>query len=295
MGKDLLQSCFGNHVTLFIPVVGEVLIKCSEIEYSFLKLEDWEELRSSKNSIEKMNKVYWIEMLNRLHLASVASIRRNYGWMKSMALLKNAGEVTGYTACLRSLLEAAADSMYSIVPPTNTLAREHNRIHNSINGVMREELYGAPDMEDFLIAFTHGRKLHKHDDFPDSHRAKQSYEFLNILQDDVGIDGVRELNNFLNGIVHPAADSVFFQVSVSSDEENEIFKFNPKAETETILQIEKEYAVILCALPSLCLDPALIALRVLHKFGRFPMIRSLKKYPFQQQDLWGKVQALLNT
>lgn len=289
MDNVAMRNCFGSQTEKLIPAIDEVIKSSLHFEYSFLKNTEYESFIENGASITDLNRIYWEEILDRLHLASVASIRRNYGWMKSVALMKAAGEITGYAAALRSLIEAAADSAHSIVPAVNTYAREHKRIFAALLGQANEAIYASPQMEDLLINFTHGRKTKKEESAPDNHKAKQSFEYINMLRDDMGMTGVRELNEFLNGIVHPAANSVFFQMSRSTLDDYEIYKFTETAEITAIQRIERDCDVIIKALPSICLEPALITLRALHKIKRYPTIRSLRKVEFQQERHWSKI------
>lgn len=294
MDNVTLKKCFGSQTEKLIPAIDEVIKSSLNFEYSFLKNNEYESFIENGASISEINRIYWEEMLDRLHLASVASIRRNYGWMRSVALMKAAGEITGYAAALRALIEAAADSAHSIVPAVNTYAREYKRIFAAILGQANEAIYASPQMEDLLINFSHGRKTKKEENTPDSHKAKQSFEYINMLRDDVGMTGVRELNNFLNGIVHPAANSVFFQISCSLLDDYEIYKFTETAEFNTIEKIEQDYDVIIGALPSIGLEPSLITIRALHKIRRYPTIRSLRKVDFQQEKLWSKIKRSID-
>ncbi len=290
MDNFTLNKCFGPQTEKLIPVIDEVIKSSLNFEYSFLKNGEYESFIKNGASISEINRIYWEETLDRIHLASVASIRRNYGWMRSVALMKAAGEITGYAAALRSLIEASVDSAYSIVPAINTYARQYKNISAAILGQANEKIYASPQMEDLLINFTHGRKTKKEENAPDNHKARQSFEYINMLRDDVGMAGIRELNEFLNGIVHPAANSVFFQMSCSNLDDYEIYKFTETAEVNTIQVIEQEHDVIIKALPSICLEPALIAVRALHKIKRYPTVRSLRKIEFQQEVLWSKIQ-----
>jgi hypothetical protein len=291
MDNVTLRECFGPQTEKFIPVVNEVVKSSLNFEYSFLKNGEYGSYIENGASISDINRIYWEETLDRVHLASIAYIRRNYGWMKSVAMIKAAGELTGYAAALRSLIEASVDSAYSIVPAINTFAREYKNISAAIRGQACEKIHASPKMEDLLINFTHGRKTQNKENAPDSHKAKQSFEYINMLRDDVGMVGIKELNEFLNGIVHPAANSVFFQISHSDLGDYEIYKFTETAEINTIQIIEQEHDVIIKALPSICLEPALIAIRALHKIKRYPTVRSLRKLEFQQEFFWSKIQS----
>ena len=293
MDNVTLRKCFGSQAEILIPVIDEVIKSSLHFEYSFLSLKKYQSFIENGASLNDINRIYWEEMLDRLHLASVASIRRNYGWMKSVALMKSAGEITGYAAALRSLIEASADSAYSIIPALNTYTREYKAICAAILGQANETIYASPKMEGLLINFTHGRKTNKEENAPDSHKAKQSFEYINMLRDDAGVTGIRELNEFLNGIVHPAANSVFFQLSRSDLDDYEVYKFTETAEFNAIQIIEQEYDVVIKGLPSLCLEPALITIRALHKIRRYPTVHSLRKVEFQQEKLWSKIQNLI--
>src|SRR5690606_5400022 len=95
----------------------------------------------------------------------------------------------------------------SLAAVPHTLASIKDQVKAEIDGRSSGPLLISAELEDSLIHFTHARKLKKADEVPDSHRALQSFKYIDYV-DRMKIVGVKELYAKLCEIVHPAAESV---------------------------------------------------------------------------------------
>ncbi|RUV55971.1 hypothetical protein EOA85_20015 [Mesorhizobium sp. M5C.F.Ca.IN.020.29.1.1] len=125
-----------------------------------------------------MGHIYWTEMLYRAHMASVASVFRTSRWIKVAIREHEAGSLYGCASACRSLIESAGDINHSLGPVAQTLAYNKDAIRAEISGQTGEPMLSAKEFEDTLIHFTHARKVLKTEKTPDSHKAMQTFQYV---------------------------------------------------------------------------------------------------------------------
>ena len=76
----------------------------------------------------KTNQIYWKEMLDRAHLASCSSLRRNLGWMNAVATCAAHNSFLGFAAALRGLIESTGDSAEVLVKMPKNISKDYRLI-----------------------------------------------------------------------------------------------------------------------------------------------------------------------
>jgi hypothetical protein len=234
-------------------------------------------------------RVYWTELLQRAHWASVASIVRATGWVDAATREYEAGNLYGWAAACRSLIEAAGDTLRSLDRVPLALATYHHAIRANLEG-RGIEVLSAKDLEDDLIHFTHGRKIEKGAMAPDSHKARKPWEYVKLVEN-MEIHDVASFYAQLCEIVHPAAASVLSMIVEGEDG----WRLCPNRQREFLTKCADENCGLLSEVLMACFNAPLLTLRVLHKFRVCGQIEALRKYPFEGIARWSRINAALRS
>src|SRR5437764_28633 len=100
--------------------------------------------------------VYWREMLHRAHWAASTSLIRTHRWLAGLLDAFDAENLIVFCACARGLLEASADSWYSLNPVAPTLASAKGIITRALAERLNDRVL-AEEIENRLIHFTFAR------------------------------------------------------------------------------------------------------------------------------------------
>ncbi|CAL2106057.1 hypothetical protein T190115A13A_10213 [Tenacibaculum sp. 190524A02b] len=116
----------------------EVIKYYSDLMNDFLKDVDFKnytydiidnshfENETSKN-VSDIQRIYWEEILQRAHWASITSIVRNQKWLKAIELSIKNKNFLSFTSTLRSLIESSGDNLLSLDNVALTLAKKSPR------------------------------------------------------------------------------------------------------------------------------------------------------------------------
>src|SRR5271157_4499763 len=123
---ELVYLTFGPAAAAYGPQINDIWESLSKDKYFF---EDndvyFERSFGQEKDREYAGRVYWTEILNRAHIASVAAIFRSTEWVDVAVRERRAGSLYGWAAGCRGLIESAGDTMESLrqVPPLAELNR----------------------------------------------------------------------------------------------------------------------------------------------------------------------------
>jgi hypothetical protein len=182
-----LSRCFGKDIERYIPLVELILQQNKDVEYSFMPLEFFDRFARKHENVVQTNQIYWKEMLDRIHLASCTSLRRNMGWMDAVAICEVSNSFLGFTATLRALIESTGDSAEVLATMPKNVAKDYRLIRRCIDGRQEDMFVASGEMEDELIGYSHGRHLRKGEVAPKSHVAKQAQYYVNWLENTGGL------------------------------------------------------------------------------------------------------------
>ena len=171
-----------------------------------MALEDYTKVAVSDPC--RMAQIYWTEIFYRAHVASMTALVRHICWME--ACLDLCGErpnFLGFAACLRGLLENAADTFFSLRAVPLTIASQFNGIEEMFRGHHSSKGFICEELEQLLIHFLYARKLDASEVDPGHHKAAAVFEYVNSLVDNNDAK-VRKLYAELCQLAHPAAQSV---------------------------------------------------------------------------------------
>ncbi len=259
MSSSLAQELFGQVGAVFHELITSLASEVSGKTYHFMEHEKFRQLleRSPGEGI----RIYWTELLSRAHWAAASNILRHKRWHDAcLKLYASEPNFLGFTACLRGLLEAAADAFYSLGAVPLTLADNHARIKEMLSG-RAASFATSQELEDMLIHFHYARKPAKGEAMPDSHRAATADAYLRAA-DGTSRTDMKDLYAELCQVVHPAAQSVL-RMTVGSEETGVLTGGEDKA---WIQDLCKRHATAIDGVHMLSINTCILILKVLNRF-----------------------------
>lgn len=253
-----LPFIFGDQIQQYLQGIGRLVARHEGVRYSFFP--DVEYRRLVLSDPVRARGIYWYEILERAHLASVTSLFRAKRWIEGANTAAMDRNLLVTAAALRGLLEAAADTLDALLSVPHALAKNRPQIMNALYGKAESWLV-AQDIEDTLIHFLYARRPEKGEDVPASHRAKLASEYNKILLK-AQIPHVDQLYSRLCGLTHPAGSSILFMLGL--DEEGH--SFSSDGETIALERLLDEYRSAIEQLPMLAINPGVLILAVLNYF-----------------------------
>ncbi|MDE2463670.1 MAG: hypothetical protein KGO02_08160 [Alphaproteobacteria bacterium] len=259
--------------------------------YTFEDLGEFErKMLNAETGIEYFGQVYWTEMLYRAHMASVASVFRTTRWINVAIREYEAGSLYGCAAAFRSLIESAGDICHSLGSVAYILASNKDKVKAEIGGRPSTGFLVSKELEDSLIHFTHARKVRRTEEAPDSHKAMQSFQYVDKI-DKMNIPGVKDLYAKLCEIVHPAAESV----SITFISKDGVWLVDPDNEAVVLKKLLAEYGDTLFGVVMASYNSPLLILKTLHSFNLFTKLSKLRNYRFDDIPVWKEIERLLKS
>lgn len=154
-----------------------------------------------EGDISNNMKIYWKEMLFRIHFIATSSILRNAEWIKGILFGLEENNTMIFSSSLRGLLEAVTDSFYSLESVPTGLALNYKKIMQALEGNMNRTFH-AETLEKTLIHYEFASREGKDED-----KALSANAYIKEYDECSKVD-TKKLYIQLCGIVHPAAGSL---------------------------------------------------------------------------------------
>lgn len=277
---------FGDSGAEYLKMLDRILTVLRPAELHFYSLKEHTEL--GKKDPEQALKVYWEELLFRLYVVGVVSIRRNHQWLDATL---NAPNIYGFYSSLRGLLESLTDSYYSLEGAPKLLASLGFKLHQLFNGFQRDRTaFFSEELENKAIHFLFGRRVKKGeaDQMPDDHKAKGATNYIKSM-DRKHEFGLESLYADLCEVTHPSLYSLADYVTW--DENTSVYSTHLTTK-HSYRRIIKEHRKALDHLMYFAFNPPLVLLRVLNelpmKTAHTPGIRSIS---LENIELWKLCEA----
>jgi hypothetical protein len=285
---ELIKQIFGNygvgHVTLlesfidWLPVYKYTYT--DNKKYKFMVL----------NNKRMANKIYWSEILERIHLASTLSLLRHYRWIDGIIGGAKNNNYIVFATSFRGLIESAADSIDALLHVPENIAEHYYEIKSAVKGNLNE-IYILPELEDSLIHFSHarartGKSLHG------SHKAKKVRDYITSLQNSEK-GHIHDFYSELCEITHPAFDSLVCFLDVYELKNKTLVTVNKHNEYLYIYNLCNNNAKAIEYILVVSINATFINFKLLNYFP----IKSIKT-PFVDNidlniELWKKIESKL--
>jgi hypothetical protein len=257
------------------------------------------ENETSKN-VSDFQRIYWEEILQRAHWASITSIVRNQKWLNAIELSIQNNNFLSFTSTLRSLIESSGDNLLSLDNVALTLAENSKNISTALSGKVEDKkLIVNKELEEKLIHFSFGRKVSKEEkeangNLPKSHNAKPAFEYIKKL--DFGEDKgpLSKLYTELCQYTHPAAQSTHFLFDYKVENNIHNFNYSEKTDAEHIGNLLIEYKNEIIDTLQYGFNPSLMILKVLNRF-EFKKVHTKKADEINLKNIkmWEKIETLI--
>lgn len=284
------QPLFGPAAALYGPVVAGIVPRTVSVEYRFWDNDSLFAAHGRGTASDAdLNAIAVLEVLLSAHLAASTSIIRSARWFEATWREHEAGNLLGWAACCRSLLEAIGDTIDGLLGMGVTIAETMPTLMHGLTG-FDEGLLNLGELENKLIHFSHARKLGRDErgSVPDTHAARQTAHYIALLE---SAGGPARLYADLCQIGHPARGSLSWMYAKVEGG----FRIDPDRDAETIEALVGQHRDELRALPSLALNPGLLVLRALVRFGLFPKLPELRDFSFQGAKAWDRMKPMLDS
>ncbi|ENU79711.1 hypothetical protein F975_02340 [Acinetobacter sp. ANC 3789] len=270
-------------------IIIEIESNLARVCYKFTPIDEFEKI----DVIDKMQLIYWSEIIQRLHLSGVTTILRLKKWYEAIDCAYKSKNYYGFCASLRGLLEACADSFYSIGKVLIPISENFSHIKLALEGNVEKVLI-SHELENELIHYIYGRKLSENErgEFQDSHKAKQVREYLNSLQS----ESLNNLYSELCQVSHPSLMS--FAPFLISTSDEELCLHNLCLDEELNNKILDEYRATIYDTTLFALGPSLCSLKLVNLLaGSF--LEALKTNDkaletIHEYSLWIELEKIIN-
>lgn len=296
--NEATKNIFGNVGFNRINYMGDLASRLPIYTYKFMGIEEYK--AELLNNFDEGSKVYWLELLERAHWASITTIYRTLGWASGTANAYLDSNYLLFCAGFRGFLESSVDSFYSLINVPESFAKLFSQIKSILNGIRPKEMILYENLEDFLIHFTYARnpKNVKNDaaqtglEYPPSHYAETIRTYINGF--DKHKDELHKCYSELCEITHPSMRSVFMYVAESNDNYKTLRVRNNFNEV-LILDFCSRYKELAEYLASILFNTTMITLKVINAFD-IPEIETpyVDHLNFSHIELWKDIKKSIS-
>jgi hypothetical protein len=285
-----------NH---YLKLGKTINVELDKFNYTY-SIQDNSIFASNKNVIE-MQKLYWQEMLQRAHWAALSALLRNLQWLKGVDSSNREKNFLAFASNLRALLESCGDSLHALQMVAPTLA-EHNKVIKDILVGRGDpnKVYIIKDLENSLIHFSYARKVTKTEKIahhiPEYQIAKQTVEYLKILDNKIENGPISQLYSWLCQFGHPSGYSTMYLFESGYSEPHHILRYIKDADEKQISGLYKEFNEEIVNALMLGLNPSLIILKTINHFAYKPVYTDFAdKVDLSQLNSWIKIDEKLKS
>ena len=237
------------------------------------------------HSREKSQLVYWSEIVQRMHVCAATSVKRIKKWFDATIAAYNAENHYGFCAGLRGLIEACADSSYTLSKVIDPICAEFAHIEAALNARAKRFILSEA-IEDELIHYSHARALapSERGTSPKSHKAQHPRVYMDSVRD----PAVRDFYSELCQVSHPSAMSLNPFLTSTDDYALILHPVNVDGALNDSVLRERKQAIVAAA--TMAIGPAMCVLKMINEFDT-PMTESLRTsddalQPIVESDLW---------
>jgi hypothetical protein len=269
-------------LTPLYNIVLQLEPKIRGVAYKFTPLKDFCRI----DSIDELQIVYWGEIVQRLHACGATSLMRFKKWCHAAVTAYHADNYYGFCASLRGLIEACADTYYTINKVTTPVCENFAMIERALKGDAKDPLF-SESIEEELIHYTHARKLSKaeKDVFQKSHDAKQVRSYMDSIDE----QGVQDLYAELCQVSHPSAFSLV-PFLVQENDDSPLMLHQVQIDRELNDDIMARHGEAIATASNLTVISAMCMLKLINEFDA-PYTEALRTdvavlAPAEQSGMW---------
>jgi hypothetical protein len=255
------QQVLGPEAAMYLDLLHDILSHLTKHEYKYQFMDNDAYFAFLKEDPPNATAWYWVEMLQRAHLAAATSLLRGHAWLSGVEHAIESDNALAFAACWRGFMEAAADTWDGLGSAPETLANYHRDVSVALSGHAKA-FPGCKELEDGLIHFAHARKLAKNEQAPESHEAKQPKEYFAQYKGNSA--AVYSFYNDLCGFTHPAMPSVSAFLGDCPDAS---IMLTPAQGQKQIATLVAKHLAVVPLMLTTGLNSPLVLLKIVNHFG----------------------------
>lgn len=227
---------------LYYTIYSDVVNRIEHKNYEYTDLDGFLNIHVkglSNGDIRHSQKIYWQEILLRVHFAAVTSLIRTQKWLSGVVLGKEEKNIFVFSASLRGFLEATVDSYYSLEILPTSLALNFKTINLALKGELNQ-LFISEELESKLIHFQFAKKGKKGVD-ASVNIAHTNTKYIELF--DLENMGIKALYSELCEVTHPASNSInCFTKEIIVSEHHSYSVTSTETDNDVILEIISKYS-----------------------------------------------------
>jgi hypothetical protein len=203
INSEYLIEKFSNEINIYLSVIDDIKKELTPIKLLFMSKDDFSKLKT----IEDIQYIYWLELIERLFIASITTLLRNRKWFNSVLISIINNNFYLFCSSLRCLIESSADSYYCLKNIPATISDNFIHIKDSLRGKAHKNIL-IEELENILIHFSHAQKLSSSEKrkYPPEFNAKQVIEYLECIKHEN--EDILILYSKLCQVSHPSSISL---------------------------------------------------------------------------------------
>lgn len=286
--QSTARKLFGG-AARYLDIIDDILPVALRHEYRFMSDETFAQRQKSGDfSIEELNFITSLELIEKAHLAAVTALIRTKRWVEAICLMADADNFVGFASTARGLVESAGDIVDGLLKIAPSLAEYHNEISVCLAG-KESGFVIMKELEEPLDHYVHARWIRvKAGD--KQIKAKDNASYVRALE--TAVPGALSLYHRLCSITHPSSASIDYLYDIDSTGTRGM-KLAPSKDASAIDTLCREFPSALHDVLMMSCNPSLLILRVLHKFGIHPQLKGLKKLEFAKIKAWPGIEKHL--
>lgn len=280
-----IPRIFGPNNVLLYPYVELIIEENIGRKYFFMNIDEWQ--RTLLNTRSHGNKIYWIELLNRVHYTSIINLLRIRKWLDSISLSYENKNLLSFCSSMRGLIEFGSDANFTLRAIPFHLAEKFTEI-KSVFVEDKKEFIIDQALEDALLHFSYAGKQTKKDERSKVYNAKQIKEYIEYSDRE---GKLYDFYQYISGFIHPSTESVTSYFEIEKHDIGEYLKIEEKDEkiiNELISDNQKLFDSILC----LSIYPSLFNLKMLTMFEIDDFrCQSIMGLSYEQFATWNEIKS----
>jgi hypothetical protein len=281
------RQLFKQSAPLLNLIDGLIPIACQHT-YTFVS-DDWyrDWLQSNDFSLKRQNFIIAMELVDKAHLSAVTALMRAKRWADAACISYEKENFLSWAASSRGLLESAGDTVDGLLNIPASLAQVHQQITRFLSGFDEVALM-ADELERQLDHFVHAKWMRTKRGEHSVLKAKDNAEYVGVLEKVV--PGIKSLYHRLCSVCHPSNSSIeyFYEFNPETG-----FRLSTAKDKAAILSLCGEYPDALQDVLMMHCNPALLILRVLHRFQVHPQLKALRNLDWKQSKMGAQIEEVL--
>lgn len=284
-------SIFGK-AAVYFELLPEVIQVATTHNYHFLRdeiFQDW--LRSDEFTVSDYNRILALELVDKAHLAAVASLLRTRRWADAVIVAHEQSNVLAWASAVRGLLESAGDILDGLGAIPTSLAQNHGIIRLCLSGKSKTPS-GFSELEHKLDHFVLAKWIRVKKGEESVLKSKDNAEYVRQLEPIM--PGAVNFYHCLCSVTHPSVNSIDWLFALDPSVGGGL-KLILERDAKAIEKIVASHPDALSDMLMVSCNVALLILRVLHKFDVHPQLAVLKKVNWSGVRQWAKIEQALRS